>query len=381
MAEPALTWSPAFELGVAELDADHRKLVELVNRAAADDDDSGFAATVAEFHRLLRAHAPRERKFLHAKHAAEYDAALERAEAFFSRLSGDSGRDIPRPLIRDFMRHWLLDHIVVGDLAARDRLIAEGRLAAEPAPALSRLKIGRRIWLVAVVPLVLLLLMAGTIAVDRFGDALALDRIATLARSSAVIGDTVHALQKERGASAGFLNSKGKAFADEMRAFRNQSDAALAAFDRAAAEATELGLGERTERARRAVAELAALRGRVDAFSVSVPDEVAAYTGMVQAMLAMIDGVADLSPDEEIARDLSAFAVFLHGKDLAGVERARGSAGFGAGRFGATLYRDFAEIAGQQSANFRIAQRMLSRGMRDPVVAALASPTDRKSVV
>ncbi|SBV96805.1 putative Methyl-accepting chemotaxis protein [uncultured Alphaproteobacteria bacterium] len=383
MAEPksALAWSSAFEIGIAELDADHRKFVELLDRAETADDDAAFDTAVADFHRLLRAHVQRETRQLTADQPAaeraDDEAELRRVEDVLARVGG--ARRIPRAMVRDVLHHWFLTHVLVRNVRARDRLIAAGRLeTGERNGMLSRLRIGRRIWLMAVVPLVLLTLAAGEIVVERFGEARALDRMSVLAGSSATIGDVVHALQKERGASAGFLNSKGQAFAAELRTFRRDSDAALAAFADAARDTAELGLAAQTARAREAVSGLAALRARVDGFAISVPDEVAAYTATIHALLGIVDATADLSPDEVIARSFAAFSVFLYGKDLAGVERARGAAGFGAGRFGGALFRDFASIGGQQSANFRVAQRMLPPDMRAVIASALASPAETR---
>ncbi len=382
MAEPkaAIVWSAAFDIGVPELDADHRKLVDAVNRIdAAVDGDAEFDRAVAAFDSLLRAHLAREAERLQSP--AEVDAGRIAAILDRARADAESGeRRIPAPVLRDLLRQWLLDHILVRNVRARDRMIAAGRLsiATERPPVLSRLRIGRRVWLMALAPLVLLAAMAGEIVYERFHAAAALERVVILTQTAASVGDAVHALQKERGASAGFLNSQGRQFAPEMRAFRQESDAALAAFSAAAADAAALGLAERTGAARRALADLNGLRTRVDGFAIPAPEQIAAYSATIHAMLAMIDGIADLCPDDKLTADLAAFSVFLHGKDLAGLERARGAAGFAAGRFGAALYRDFFSIGGQQSANFRIAQRMLSPAMADVVAAALQSPAERR---
>jgi hemerythrin-like metal-binding protein len=389
---PLLVWSEAFSLGIPQLDDDHRKLVDFINTLNALNHEAKPAAEFdAEIGRLrahLLEHFSREEKLLHAA-MTEADAATHivhhrETEDFFDRLaqeakSGD--RRIPREMILDYLHRWLLDHVLVGDVSARDRMVADGAIPADVADRpglLSRLRIGQRIWVMAAVPMVVLALAAAQIGLAKLDDARGLDRVAVLSNTAGLVGDLVHGLQKERGASAGFLDSKGAAFADDVVRFRQEVDMATGAFLDGAQESAAMGLAESTVAARRALREVDTLRRKVDSFGIDRSAEVASYTQVIGSLLDLVDGIATISPDEQLAREISGFGVFLRGKDLAGIERARGAAGFSAGKFSRQLYHEFVAIGAQQDANFRVARRLVGPAGRDAIAVALQSAAEQR---
>ncbi|WP_337995772.1 nitrate- and nitrite sensing domain-containing protein [Oleispirillum naphthae] len=384
---PLIVWSDAFSLGIPELDADHRKLVDFINRlneiAAGADSTEAFYAEVGNLHAHLRAHFGREEAMLHkALPPAEAQAHIahhQETEAFFGRLLQGGERDIPQETVLRYLQHWLLDHVLVGDNQAREKLIEAGHIprdAIDRPPRMSRLRIGSRIWMMAAAPLLLLLLAAAQLGLREYRNADSLDHVAELSRSAAIFGDVVHALQKERGASAGFLNSKGAQFAADVRQFRQESDAAMRRLEAALGDGAALGLAAEVAAIRSAATGLGALRGRVDAFGIPVAEEVAAYTKAIDDILAGVDDMAALSPDEDTAREMSAFAIFLHGKDLAGIERARGAAGFGAGKFTPALFQGFVGVGAAQDAYFAIARDTASGRNREALDAAFSGTAE-----
>ncbi len=389
---PLLVWSDAFSLGIPQLDDDHRKLVDFINKLSALDAEAKPAAEFdAEIDRLrahLLDHFSREEKILHAAMSAtEAEAHISHhreTEAFFERLAldGKSGeRRISRSMVLDYLHRWLLDHVLVGDVSARDKMVADGAIPADVVDKpglLSRLRIGQRIGMMAAVPMLMLALAAAQIGLDKIEDSRSLDRVAALSDTAGLVGDLVHGLQKERGASAGFLDSKGAAFGDDVAKFRKEADSAAGAFQAGAKESAEMGLGPQFMAARRALQEVEALRRKIDAFGIDRATEVASYTQVISTLLDVIDGIAAISPDERLAREISGFGVFLRGKDLAGIERARGAAGFGAGAFSRKLYHEFVSIGAQQSANFAVASAMVGPVGRDVITTALASPAEKR---
>jgi methyl-accepting chemotaxis protein len=178
----------------------------------------------------------------------------------------------------------------------------------------------------------------------------ALDRLAvyeTLASRVAVAGDLsrlVHEQQKERGATSVFLSTGGETFGPELTAQRHQTDtqraallAAIDAFDAAADPA----FGGTLERIRTSIGQTEAMRRRVDALAVPRSDAVGFYTTLNAEMLGAIAGLAQMSADPRIGAMLASFGHLLEGKERAGLERATGGAGFGAGTFGPTLLETF----------------------------------------
>ena len=103
---------------------------------------------------------------------------------------------------------------------------------------LSNVKIGVRVMLALVAPVVGLLFFSGNSVIEKNQISNDIEQIQKLAILAPTISATVHELQKERGASAGFIGSKGKRFADILPKQRTTTDGkhkilktALAAFD------------------------------------------------------------------------------------------------------------------------------------------------------
>lgn len=138
-----LEWKPALEVGVAEIDADHRVLVELLNRmqaACGREDRDEAIAVLEELERYTHYHFSLEDRLM-AECAYEFAAehAREHRELFYEvKHQIDDLLDGERTLgeVAQFMQRWLLRHI-----AGADRLLAEAIVrwrAAKDAEAAGR---------------------------------------------------------------------------------------------------------------------------------------------------------------------------------------------------------------------------------------------------
>jgi len=134
----------------------------------------------------------------------------------------------------------------------------------------------------------------------------------------------VHELQKERGLSSGFLNSKGARFRDELgrqRAVTDRSFQELAAAlsaDPAAAAVVASSL--RAAETRKGT--LPEMRSRIDGQAVEGKDAFAFYTGMNYSYLDVTAAVARNSSQTEIMRAATAYFFFTKLKEEMGKERA-----------------------------------------------------------
>ena len=78
------------------------------------------------------------------------------------------------------------------------------------------------------------------------------------------------------------------------------------------------------------------------------------YTPTIAKLLSIIEEMALVSHDKQITSMVTAYINFLHGKERAGIERAMGSAGFGAGQFTHAIMRKFIGLIAKQDTYFRI---------------------------
>ena len=217
-------------------------------------------------------------------------------------------------------------------------------------------KIWVRITIVLAVPIVGLLIFAGMMVLETGSRKSEMARVEQLAGLAPVISALVHELQKERGASAGFIASKGGKFARKLRGQRKTTDeksaqlaAAYEAFDASAYGST---FARKLKSARAAIAQLEAKRREISALSVSVGKMAGYYTPTIAKMLSIIEEMALASTDSQVSNAITAYTAFLQGKERAGIERAMGSVGFSAGKFAPGLHRKFVQLIAMQKTYF-----------------------------
>ena len=118
-------WDQLLSVEVEEIDADHRRLVDLFNllaRAVAERRDQAFVAalleelivsTEAHFRheeRLMIGHGYAERDAHTAEHRELIDAARALQQTFLATGRGLEDQGL------DYLEHWLAEHILVADM-------------------------------------------------------------------------------------------------------------------------------------------------------------------------------------------------------------------------------------------------------------------------
>ncbi|MEW5729123.1 MAG: nitrate- and nitrite sensing domain-containing protein [Pseudomonadota bacterium] len=216
---------------------------------------------------------------------------------------------------------------------------------------LDNMRIGRRIALAFVLPVIGLLGFSSFVIAERWMVAEETSGLIDIAGLAADVGAVVHELQKERGASSLFLASKGSQFGDRLANQRKLTDTAAARLTAAmgAPKLRKLGTAFATalDAARGAVEARIDLRKRVDAQAIDSRTAMAEYTDVIKAQLDLIARIAVVTPDKGTAELAAAYLAFVEAKERAGQERAVGSAGF-AGGFDQALFRRYVSLQAQQ---------------------------------
>jgi methyl-accepting chemotaxis protein len=225
---------------------------------------------------------------------------------------------------------------------------------------LNNLKISVRIAIACLLPLAALTFFAAKDLMEKRAAFVSAESIAVVAEAAPMIANLVHELQRERGASAGFINSKGQSFADTMRDQRQVTDRMLATWQQRADELIRANAGSKfarnLEAARSRLENLSTNRRAIDAFSATTQQSTEFYTGSILALVAIIDAISEMSDDGDIVRQATALSSHVRRKEFAGQERATGSVGFTSGEFAEAPYQAFmrASIAGDaQTAAFK----------------------------
>ncbi|MCW2308938.1 methyl-accepting chemotaxis protein [Rhodobium gokarnense] len=226
---------------------------------------------------------------------------------------------------------------------------------------LQRIAIGPRIAALCLVPIIAFVGVDVVEIMEEWESAEEAALVAEVVELAPAISGLVHELQKERGTSAGFIGSKGKAFADTIGARRADTDRALARFRSSISAPTgKLDTPSFTEpfaEARKRLAELEAKRGEVDRFELTVPQMAGFYTPLITDLLNMIESTVGVINDGSTLRPVLGYVALLQAKERAGIERAMGAAGFGAGMFKEGIYRNFIRLGAMQDTYFALFRR------------------------
>ncbi len=191
-----------------------------------------------------------------------------------------------------------------------------------------------------------------------------LQYISNLVSMTVINSDLVHELQKERGATAGFLSSKGGSFSDVLRKQRRESNRKIEAL-KAFIHEYEQKNGASTsliqlKRILSKLETLKQLRARVDQQNIDVINAITFYTTVNEQLLNTLTLTSDSSPDPVIAQQLIAFYNFLQGKERAGIERAVLSSAFSMNGFTEGLYEKFITLVTEQNTYFGLFETFAS---------------------
>ncbi|WP_339859239.1 methyl-accepting chemotaxis protein [Thalassospira alkalitolerans] len=218
---------------------------------------------------------------------------------------------------------------------------------------LHNIRIGSKMAL-SLVPLVIGLVVLSLVIVSgRYQQMTELGKIRGLTEVAGSIGATVHELQKERGASAGFIGSGGTQFGSQLVAQRRLSDQKITALDD---EISKIDYSLYDPKLKTDIAafssllaQISELRTNVDGIKIVLGETVGYYSNVISRMLSVVNLMGGLSEDADILRVIASYNNFMQAKERAGLERATGAGGFGMGKFDPPLYRRFVELITMQT--------------------------------
>ncbi|OMH38935.1 hypothetical protein BGP75_00075 [Motiliproteus sp. MSK22-1] len=166
----------------------------------------------------------------------------------------------------------------------------------------------------------------------------------------------VHELQKERGATAGFLNSRGATFGDLLKGQQLHTDSALTDRENFLGSLENSvehpQVNNQLKNIRSELNKLKNIRQQVNNQNISAKDAIDYYTALNTRLLSVTAVIAQLSEDGLTANQLQSYYNFLQGKERAGIERAVLSTVFNMDQFNQQTYKHFIELVTEQDTYF-----------------------------
>ena len=182
-----------------------------------------------------------------------------------------------------------------------------------------------------------------------------LNKTEKLVYLSNYLSSFIHETQKERGAGAGYLGSRGKEFRDilpkqitltnqKLKLLKNY----LKNFD--FNEYPPI-LKEKIYKLKvDYISKLPFIRAKIKNLQISIKDEVKFYSSMNKLILDIISLTARFSKISILIKSLDGYTNFLKAKERAGIERAVLSATFSSNSFAKGMYTKFIELLAEQKS-------------------------------
>ncbi|MCC6232726.1 MAG: nitrate- and nitrite sensing domain-containing protein [Verrucomicrobiales bacterium] len=235
-----------------------------------------------------------------------------------------------------------------------------------------------RLLLMQGIPLLGLLLLAGTAIQHCLTERASLEVQRQSVAFLTSIGSLIHELQKERGRSAGFLSSGGLKFATELPQQHQATDGPLEQYrSRQTVLPPEIRVSEvgaSLAKLEKALAELPGKRQAILARSLAVPQSSGYFTVTIGTALEVIDAVAKTASNGELSAGVAAYVAFLRVKECNGQERAGLTAAFAADQFGAEGLAQFNRLLASQEAYSQVFRAFASPAHLQFLAEKVAGP-------
>ncbi|MFK5895163.1 MAG: nitrate- and nitrite sensing domain-containing protein [Pseudomonadota bacterium] len=217
---------------------------------------------------------------------------------------------------------------------------------------LKNMSIYKKLLLLSTLSFVIILIYAITLSLNYYDIYKDSNSNIEIVELSVKLSNVLHELQKERGASAGFLSSKGKKFAETLLQQRKTTDEKLYLLQ----DYLSLNKNQYTQIAQQNVvfSQLKNMREKVSNQSATTKQAVSYYTTLNKSALDTIAEFSTNAKEKSIRNMLNSFILFISAKERAGIERAVLSGTFAKDKFNSFLENKFISVLSQQQVLFNL---------------------------
>jgi len=244
------------------------------------------------------------------------------------------------------------------------------------------LSVKQKLSMMVLIPLSCALFFSISTLLDLRAKSTSISYVTVLVQLTEKNSALVHELQKERGATAGFLGSKGKAFGDILRNQRADTDKKLSALNRYLEENKEQITSSEIltliNDSQSKLKQVNSIRSKVDRQSIEVKNAISFYTNINTLLLSTAAIISDYSPNSEMTQRLMAYYSFLQGKERAGIERAVLSNAFSKSELSKKGFEKLITLITQQQTYFSSFSEFTTRDQKASFKNMMNDPAIKK---
>jgi methyl-accepting chemotaxis protein len=185
----------------------------------------------------------------------------------------------------------------------------------------------------------------------------------SLIELSVKMSAVLHELQKERGASAGFLGSKGTKFVDILPKQHASSDVKIKELHTYISQNPSAAASKVSQEID--LDAILPMRTKVKSQTTQVKDAVKFYTSLNKKIIDTISHFSTIPQDADLRTNFNSFVVFISSKERAGIERAVLSGVFAKDSFTRATAAKFASLVSEQKAFTNLFMHTANSDMQD----------------
>jgi len=198
-----------------------------------------------------------------------------------------------------------------------------------------------------VLPVIIVILGFSYLTFSEYRDYTAISTLEKTITENNKINKLVHFLQQERGASAGFVGSKGKNFRSEIRDIRSKVDSSYN-------DVKDIDFPNKDSKmifskALQSYSNISYKRNSIDNLSIEVKDVVQYFSTMNRTYLDAINLSKFIAKDTETIKKMSVIGYLSSSKELAGKERAVVTGSLTKNQFSTESFSKFVVLVSEQN--------------------------------
>ena len=186
-----------------------------------------------------------------------------------------------------------------------------------------------KLLLLVLIPLIALVIIAGQLVYKDINKLSSFKNLEKAVILSTKVSTLVHETQKERGATAGFISSGGKKFADSLASQQTVTDKKIlelkSFLQTVDLDSIDKEIAYDMKKALNDISNIQNIRTQVSELSISGSKAIKYYTHMNDNLLTIIIAVSKISQAPDVTKQLISYSNFLLSKERAGIERAVGT--------------------------------------------------------
>ena len=179
-------------------------------------------------------------------------------------------------------------------------------------------------------------------------------KVIEASKVASALANLLHETQKERGATAGFIGSKGSKFSTILEKQRASTDKKIALLVKTIKSYQKKyntpQINNSISKSIKRLNKIKDIRAKVSSLSVNTKYAISKYTKLNNGFLNSIAIITKLATNSKEARDLNSYYNFLMSKERAGIERAVMSNSFARNKFLTGMKVKFTKLVTEQDA-------------------------------